>query len=60
MTTKMSSSGRLIDKLPPAKRTKPMEVMALGFNRTGTISALKIALEKLGYNVYHMSKCVTR
>jgi len=23
-------------------------------------SALKVALEKLGYNVYHMSECVTR
>ncbi|KAF2002443.1 hypothetical protein P154DRAFT_594145 [Amniculicola lignicola CBS 123094] len=57
----MPSSGRLIDTLPPAKREKPMEVMALGFSRTGIdSSALKIALEKLGYNVYHMSECVTR
>lgn len=36
-----------------------MEILALGFSRTGTMS-LKRALEKLGYNVYHMEECVTR
>lgn len=27
---------------------------------TNRISALKVALEKLGYTVYHMSECVTK
>ncbi|KAK7062393.1 hypothetical protein R3P38DRAFT_3167382 [Favolaschia claudopus] len=32
-----------------SKRTVPMQVLALGFSRTGTTS-MRIALEKLGYN----------
>jgi hypothetical protein len=85
---------RYIDALPPSKRSKPMEILALGFSRTGLSPgndtpchaelicsqelcvchfdsvaegdanleslALKVALEKLGYSVYHMSECVTR
>ncbi|KAF2120106.1 P-loop containing nucleoside triphosphate hydrolase protein [Lophiotrema nucula] len=55
----MASQTRLIDTLPPPKRVKPMEVLALGFSRTGTMS-LKRALEQLGYSVYHMEECATR
>ena len=32
----MTSQVRLIDTLPPANRQKPMEVLALGFSRTGS------------------------
>ncbi|KAF2464562.1 uncharacterized protein BDR25DRAFT_380789 [Lindgomyces ingoldianus] len=54
----MNSQSRLIDTLPPANRQKPMEVLALGFSRTGV--SLFLPLEKLGYSVYHMEECVTR
>ncbi|KAF2660385.1 hypothetical protein K491DRAFT_688424 [Lophiostoma macrostomum CBS 122681] len=51
--------SRLIDELPTANRPKPMEVLVLGLSRTGTMS-LKVALEKLGYSVYHMSEACMR
>ncbi|KAF2446032.1 hypothetical protein P171DRAFT_431398 [Karstenula rhodostoma CBS 690.94] len=55
----MSLQPRLIDAVPQANRQKPMGVLALGLSRTGTMS-LKVALEKLGYDVYHCSECVMR
>ncbi|KAF2679569.1 hypothetical protein K458DRAFT_422130 [Lentithecium fluviatile CBS 122367] len=36
-----------------------MGVLALGMSRTGTMS-LKVALDKLGYKIYHCSECATR
>ncbi|KAF2177890.1 hypothetical protein K469DRAFT_601641 [Zopfia rhizophila CBS 207.26] len=55
----MASQKRLIDTVPEAERPKLMEVLALGFSRTGSPNHC-LALEKLGYSVYHMSECVTR
>ncbi|KAJ7751981.1 efflux pump antibiotic resistance protein [Mycena metata] len=42
----MPPSSQSVD--PSSQRTVPMQVLALGFSRTGTAS-LKIALEELGY-----------
>ncbi|BCS24050.1 sulfotransferase family protein [Aspergillus puulaauensis] len=41
---------------PPFRRKKPMQVLALGMSRTGTLS-LYTALNELGYNCYHMTEC---
>jgi hypothetical protein len=49
-------TGRLIDS-HPGVRTRPMQVLVLGASRTGTMSILT-ALEKLGYNPYHMAKAM--
>ena len=41
-----------------AKRTRPMELLCLGRERTGTLS-LRVALLQLGYyDVYHMSSAL--
>ncbi|KAF2726984.1 NAD dependent epimerase/dehydratase [Polyplosphaeria fusca] len=49
--------NRLIDTTPPNPKAKSMEVLVLGFSRTGTMS-LKVAFEKLGYKPYHMSEAL--
>ena len=36
-----------------------LEVLGAGLGRTSTAS-LKLALEKLGYNVHHMSECMRK
>ncbi|KAF2106985.1 P-loop containing nucleoside triphosphate hydrolase protein [Lophiotrema nucula] len=51
------SSARLIDSTPPNPNAKDVQVLVLGFSRTGTMS-LKTALEKLGYTPYHMSEAL--
>ncbi|PVH94894.1 hypothetical protein DM02DRAFT_618274 [Periconia macrospinosa] len=45
---------RKIDGVPTKPSPKDVEILVLGFSRTGTFS-LKNALEKLGYTPYHMS-----
>ena len=50
------STGRLIDS-HLGVRTRPMQVLVLGASRTGTMSILT-ALERLGYNPYHMAKAM--
>ncbi|KAK5674803.1 hypothetical protein LTS10_012540 [Elasticomyces elasticus] len=39
------------------KRVVPMQVLSLGFSRTGT-SSMQLALETLGYPTYHMTSMV--
>ncbi|KAF2822315.1 hypothetical protein CC86DRAFT_385301 [Ophiobolus disseminans] len=46
--------ARLIDSTPPNPNPKDVEVLVLGFSRT----ALKTALEQLGYTPYHMSEAL--
>ncbi|KAK8109630.1 NAD dependent epimerase/dehydratase [Apiospora kogelbergensis] len=49
-------TGRLIDS-HPGTRTRPMKVLCLGMSRTGTMSLFH-ALQKLGYNPYHMAVAI--
>ncbi|KAF7186310.1 hypothetical protein HII31_12385 [Pseudocercospora fuligena] len=49
-------TGRLIDN-HPGQRTIPMKVLVLGASRTGTMSIFA-ALEKLGYQPYHLAKAL--
>ncbi|KAF2473762.1 NAD dependent epimerase/dehydratase [Lindgomyces ingoldianus] len=52
------ANTRLIDTLPVhSRRAKELQVLCLGFSRTGTLS-LKKALIKLGYRPYHMSEAL--
>ncbi|KAK6856535.1 NAD dependent epimerase/dehydratase [Apiospora arundinis] len=49
-------TGRLIDS-HPGTRTRPMQVLCLGMSRTGTMTLFH-ALQKLGYNPYHMAVAI--
>lgn len=49
-------TGRLIDN-HPGKRTREMKLLCLGASRTGSVSLL-MALQKLGFNAYHMVEAV--
>lgn len=46
---------RLVDRLQPRERQRPMKLLCLGFSRTGTYS-LYLALTSLGYKPYHMAE----
>ncbi len=48
---------RLIDFVN-GRREIPMKLLCLGYSRTGTFSLLN-ALQKLGYNPYHMAEAMT-
>lgn len=50
---RMYNKDQNIDRLK-SKRTVPMEVLCLGYSRTGTLTMQK-ALEILGYPTYHFS-----
>lgn len=49
---------RLVDRLQPRERQRPMKLLCLGFSRTGTYS-LYLALTSLGYKPYHMAETMT-
>jgi hypothetical protein len=44
-------------KIPQRPREKPMQVLALGVSRTGTLSTYT-ALKMLGYEPYHMAESI--